>query len=198
MAPKSEEQLEELRRKRSQSIIRAALKLFAENGVTNTSISQIAREAGISKGLIYNYFDGKHQLLQKVIQEGMKKMPLDIPPPGDKDQSARQLEFILDEILESAMDDRIFWKFYAELLLQLIRDEALAAEFEDEFDAYLTLFVNLLRQMGEPEAEIRGRMLAAQLDGILLHGLYYKEYPLESIFEQLKQQYLSHEHTDAK
>jgi len=198
MAPRSEEQLKELRRERSQSIIRAALKLFAENGVTNTSVSQIAKEADISKGLIYNYFEGKEQLLQKVIQEGMKKMPLDVPPPASEEEARQHLKFILDEIYESAKADRIFWKFYAELLLQLIRDEELAGEFEEEFEQYITLFVNLLAQMGDPQPEIRGRMLAAQLDGILLHGLYYKDYPLESIFEHLKQQYLSHENPDTK
>jgi len=198
MAPRSEEQLEELRRERSQDIIRAALKLFAENGVTNTSVSQIAKEADISKGLIYNYFDGKHQLLQKVIQEGMKKMPMDVTAPTNEKEAKRQLEYILDKMFKSAKADRIFWKFYAELLLQLIRDETLAAEFEEEFEQYITLFVNLLARMGDPQPEIRGRMLTAQLDGILLHGLYFKDYPLESIFEHLKQQYLSHENPDTK
>jgi AcrR family transcriptional regulator len=34
----------------------AALKLFAGKGYHATSISQIAIEAGISKGLMYNYY----------------------------------------------------------------------------------------------------------------------------------------------
>lgn len=41
---------------------RAALKLFVEQGVAETSIRDIAREAGISQGAMYNHFESKDQL----------------------------------------------------------------------------------------------------------------------------------------
>lgn len=190
MSPKTEEQLEKIRRERTQSIIQAALQLFAEEGVANTSISQIAKKAKISKGLIYNYFDGKDHLLSAVIQEGLKQMPLDLEPPENADQAREKLEKILDNLLESAENDRTFWKFYAELLLQLIRDESLSERFEQEFQMYIRLFITLLDKMDYPRPEANGRLLAAQLDGVLLHGLYFKDYPLKQVFENIKEHFL--------
>jgi len=190
MAPKTEEQLEKIRQERSQSIIQAALKLFAEEGFANTTVSQIAREADISKGLIYNYFNGKEHLLRAVIQEGFKKMPLDFETPKTEKEAKLRLEQVLSDLQESAVNNRIFWKFYAELLLQLIRDEKLAARYEEEFNLYIQLFVTLLTKMNYPDPEENGRILAAQLDGILLHGLYFEDYPVEKVFKKIKKQYL--------
>ena len=48
-------------------LIEAALHLFAEKGVDNTSIKDIAREAGVAQGLLYHYFAGKDDLLWGVL-----------------------------------------------------------------------------------------------------------------------------------
>ncbi|MGD8425994.1 MAG: TetR/AcrR family transcriptional regulator [Balneolaceae bacterium] len=196
MSPKTEEQLEKIRQERSQSIIQAALKLFAEEGFANTSVSQIAKKAKISKGLIYNYFDGKDHLLKAVVQEGLKKLPLRLEPPKNAEQAREKLELLLDDLYESFIEDRTFWKFYAELLLQLIRDDTLSKRFEDEFILYIQLFVMLLDKMNYPDPEENGRILAAQLDGVLLHGLYFKDYPLQQVFEKIKKQYLEIPHEE--
>ncbi len=52
--------LEEQRRK---AILGAALGMFFENGYRNTKMEDIAKAAGISKGLIYHYFSSKAELL---------------------------------------------------------------------------------------------------------------------------------------
>ncbi|MBN2723779.1 MAG: TetR/AcrR family transcriptional regulator [Deltaproteobacteria bacterium] len=40
----------------------AAIKIFINKGISNTSISEIAREAGIGKGTVYEYFSSKDEL----------------------------------------------------------------------------------------------------------------------------------------
>ncbi|MBI2962106.1 MAG: TetR family transcriptional regulator [Betaproteobacteria bacterium] len=44
-------------------IVRAAVKLFSEQGYYTTTIQSIARQAGISTGLIYQYFRDKDDIL---------------------------------------------------------------------------------------------------------------------------------------
>ncbi len=41
--------------KKSIEIARAALGLFSRNGYTSTSVRQIAKEAGMGKGTLYEY-----------------------------------------------------------------------------------------------------------------------------------------------
>lgn len=48
---------------RRNQILDAAAKVFAEKGFHPTTIRDIAREAGIADGTIYNYFDNKTALL---------------------------------------------------------------------------------------------------------------------------------------
>ncbi|HZD55228.1 MAG TPA: TetR/AcrR family transcriptional regulator [Anaerolineales bacterium] len=50
-------------------ILQAALGLFTEHGYHGTSMRQIAHEAGIALGGIYNHFSGKEQIFKTVFIE---------------------------------------------------------------------------------------------------------------------------------
>lgn len=52
-----------------QRILDAALKVFASHGVHGTPVPPIAREAGISVGSLYRYFDSKEALVNTLFQE---------------------------------------------------------------------------------------------------------------------------------
>ncbi|MCE5214883.1 MAG: TetR/AcrR family transcriptional regulator [Methanobacterium sp.] len=47
-------------------IFDAALKLFTENGIDNTSTASISKEAGIAAGTLYVYFENKEDLINKL------------------------------------------------------------------------------------------------------------------------------------
>lgn len=49
----------------------AALELFVEKGFAGTRLEDVAARAGVSKGTLYLYFDGKEALFKAVIQEGI-------------------------------------------------------------------------------------------------------------------------------
>lgn len=66
-------------------ILEAAIKVFAKNGFYQSTVAQIAREAGVADGTIYLYFENKEDILyqffanktrqifdqfQKVVEEG--------------------------------------------------------------------------------------------------------------------------------
>ena len=53
----------ELRRKR---ILTAAAELFAAQSFAKTTVDEIARRAGVSKGLVYEHYDSKDELLRAV------------------------------------------------------------------------------------------------------------------------------------
>src|SRR5438270_7895884 len=51
-------------RDRYDAILAAATRVFAEKGYSTASITEIAKAADISDGLIYKYFDNKRDLLE--------------------------------------------------------------------------------------------------------------------------------------
>lgn len=58
--------------KKKENIINVALKLFAKYGYTNTATSKIAKESGVSEGLIFRHFKSKNGLLDAIVDLGLK------------------------------------------------------------------------------------------------------------------------------
>lgn len=54
--------------RRPDEITRAALHAFAEKGYDGTRVNDVARRAGVSKGLLYLYFRTKEELFKAVIK----------------------------------------------------------------------------------------------------------------------------------
>jgi TetR/AcrR family fatty acid metabolism transcriptional regulator len=54
-------------RARREQIVAAATRVFAEKGFGRATTREVAREAGISEGTIYNYFEGKDALLMAIL-----------------------------------------------------------------------------------------------------------------------------------
>ena len=52
-----------------EAILRAALQVFAENGVNGVAVPQIAARAGVGTGTIYRYFPGKEALVNQLFRE---------------------------------------------------------------------------------------------------------------------------------
>jgi len=67
--PRSPAQFEAMRQASQEKIIKSACKLFGQFGFQATSISMIARDSGVSGGLIYAYFEDKERLLDRVLAQ---------------------------------------------------------------------------------------------------------------------------------
>ena len=61
-------------------VVRAAVKLFAAHGYYTTTIQQIAREAGVSTGLVYQYFHDKDDVLLLALMLVIDSYEQEIPP----------------------------------------------------------------------------------------------------------------------
>jgi len=57
------------RERRRLAVLRAAEELFAEQGYAKTTVDEIARRAGVSKGLLYQHYDSKEELLRAAWSE---------------------------------------------------------------------------------------------------------------------------------
>ena len=64
---------------RREAIIDAASRVFAEKGFSDASNREIAREAGISPGLIYWYFENKDELFKAVVRRLFPLYGMELP-----------------------------------------------------------------------------------------------------------------------
>lgn len=92
-----------------QRILKAAEEIFAEKGYDGSSVSEIAKRAGISKTQIFYYFESKKDLLTGLIEDCMSSiMPYRNTLWDNVDKSSKSdiTEFIdsLSKILETKRD----------------------------------------------------------------------------------------------
>lgn len=59
---------------RKESILEAALRVFARRGIQYATMAEIAEDAGISAGAIYRYFAGKDALIEACFEENVEAM----------------------------------------------------------------------------------------------------------------------------
>jgi AcrR family transcriptional regulator len=191
MSPRTEKQLEELREQRREDIMEAAIELFAHRGYDATSISQIAKKAGISKGLIYNYFDTKQALLDELIRDSLSKLSYLFQPREITAENAGQILWkFLTEMKQSVNREPEYWNLYTQLGVQLIDyTEQLEERFADELAVYNRNVATLLKHL-QPEVKLQTSlaMFNATLDGVILHHLMNPHFPTDAIYERFYEQ----------
>jgi AcrR family transcriptional regulator len=64
----------ENKEKTKRAILQAALKLFAEKGFYRTTTKEIARQAGIAEGTLFNYFETKEDLALFFFEDGQAQV----------------------------------------------------------------------------------------------------------------------------
>jgi len=97
MSPRTEQQFEEIRESKKKLIMDTALELFAVEGFHTTPISKIASAAGISKGLLYNYFESKEDLIKTIIFKGLDNLSRFIDPNKDGVLTRDELSYFFEQ-----------------------------------------------------------------------------------------------------
>jgi AcrR family transcriptional regulator len=118
MSPRSKKQFEEIRREKTELILAAALRLFASKGYHSTTISHITREAGISKGLVYNYFESKESILFTLIENYTNIIDSMLNPDNDDQITNAEMEEFFHKLTQSMIKDQDYWKLYTQLTTQ--------------------------------------------------------------------------------
>ncbi|MGD6846677.1 TetR/AcrR family transcriptional regulator [Rossellomorea aquimaris] len=65
---------EDKKRQTQQNIMEAAKHIFSEKGYQQASMAEIAKDAGVGTGTIYNYFPSKGSLLLRIFSEEAEEM----------------------------------------------------------------------------------------------------------------------------
>lgn len=103
-----------------------ALLFFANEGYHSTTISQIASYAGISKGLMYNYFKSKEDLLKAIISKSIAEVYNYFDINRDGYLSEEEFEFFIRKIGIMLKEKRTFWRLLIQLMMQNeVRDQFL-------------------------------------------------------------------------
>lgn len=168
------------------NIIEAAEKVFFHQGIARTTLEQIARAAGVTRGAIYWNFDNKADLINAVhaevqmpAEEILKRILAD-----DTSDALDKLERHCSDSLLQLYTDEHIRRVYSILLLKcehseetrLLNDRLRKSKLEMTLN--LENFFSRLQQHGHMSPAEEPRLLAVGLYSFML-GLYsdYLRYP---------------------
>ncbi|MDV6014311.1 TetR/AcrR family transcriptional regulator [Haloechinothrix sp. LS1_15] len=94
---------------RRDQILQCAQRLFSEHGVGAVSNTDIARAAGISRGLLNHYFGSRRELYRDVVRRMMDVPPVPVPEYVPGASVADRVAQSLDGWLELLSRNRSIW-----------------------------------------------------------------------------------------
>jgi AcrR family transcriptional regulator len=118
MSPRTPKQFQEIREEKRTLIMDVALQHFANEGYFKTTINHIARHAGISKGLMYNYFASKESLLDEIIKRSVLDVYAYFDINKDGYLTAEEFDFFVRRISLMFKENQPFWRLLFQLLMQ--------------------------------------------------------------------------------
>ena len=190
MSPRTENQFEKIREAKKALIVDSALHLFAEQGFHATSISQIAKNAKISKGLMYNYFEGKDELLKVIIKKGVDELLMFFDRNNDGELTNEELEYWIDETMKIMLQNLQFWKLYFSMVMQPAVMKHVEKDFMKLFEPMMKVLLVFFEKQGYKNPMVEMRLLFAILDGVGMHYIIdTKNFPLNDVLNRIKEIY---------
>ncbi len=126
MSPRTQKQFQVIREEKKTLIMDVALELFAKEGFHSTTISHIAKHAGISKGLMYNYFESKEALLSAILKRSIIEIYKYFDINKDGYLTEEEFEFFVRRFFQILNEKKTFWRVLVQILLQKeVREEFL-------------------------------------------------------------------------
>lgn len=182
MSPRTDSQNEQIREERKQQIMQVALEVLAESGFSNTSISKIAGRAKISKGLMYNYFASKEELIHEVMLDGFNELVDAFDRNKDGQLTTEEMHYFIDTTFDTLQSNITFWRTYFMVLLQPDVLQVIQPKLMETLGPFMQTAMNYFIENKYENPEAQMRYFAAMLDGVGLHYILDPEaFPLEGV-----------------
>jgi AcrR family transcriptional regulator len=163
-----------------QQVLDAAVRTLAANGFAKTSIGDIAKAAGMSKGAVHYHFESKHDLIAQVLEHCAQIMRERVRAawagPAEPTEKVRLALAEMRRMRREAIPEL---RVLADMMAQGLHDEAIRSQIARLFEAnrneVIEHLVASLRELGlEPVLPTRivPRLLLGVIDGMALHDFF--------------------------
>lgn len=171
-----------------EKILETAMRLFSTQGYGNTSLSQVAKEAQVSKALIFWHFENKEQLFRTALQKTLEPYVINILDDLEGLSELDQIRRLIDEYYAFVSQNMYSVKFVLGLIL---RDEKHPDDVVGHMNELQRVYVNLLADLMESgrqkgtfrsslDPQLDAGLIMGALHGILVQGFMWNDAPERS------------------
>ena len=175
---------------RRREILSAALTSFGRGGFHETTIDDIAREAGLSKGAVYWHFAGKRELFYALVDQILGDFEGELATPDPTLSGRERLERMADAALSVDLGAPGMAELQAEFMSCAAREPEMRERLLAAAQGSIQLVVDAIShgvKSGEfrpvdPEAVAYGML--ATLDGLQVHQLLRPDLEVNRIWRE--------------
>ena len=141
------------------AILQTALELFSKKGFDAVSTNLIAKEAGVSEGLIFRHFQNKMGLLHAIMQMGKEKVEPLLASIAELPESAKRVQAIMELPFHIEEEDYPFWRLIYSLKWQNeYYDDEMSKPTKD-------ILVKALTEMKYADVDAEADLIMSYVDG---------------------------------
>src|SRR5262245_6060767 len=148
-------------------IIEAALGLFAEHGISGTSLQMIADELGVTKAAVYHQYNTKDEIVLAVTQVVLARLEAAVTAAEAERSRARARALLVAEMVDLAVEQR-------GMAVVLQRDPVML-RFLESYAPFRRVMAHVNRLLmggaSNPRARVQAATLAAAIAGAVIHPL---------------------------
>jgi AcrR family transcriptional regulator len=168
-------------------ILKAAIQLFANRGFHETSMSEVAREAKVSKALIFWHFKTKEELFLAVLNKLLEPYSIDFAEESEKLDEREQIKKLISGYVNFVRENAGSVSFF---LRRFMNGEEMPDAFTEQirrlYEVYQALLIDRIRsaqQKGLCERfhrpEVMANFVLSALNGLLINLLFMSQIPFD-------------------
>ncbi len=191
MSPRTKEQIASIRSESTQKILMAAMELFAINGFPGTSVNAIAKKAGVSKGLIYNYFESKEDIVKGLIDMMFNMADDIIDHAAAKEASTPKAELknLIDTFFDTVEQQMDMMRWILPLVFQASKFSFVNDMVTEKSEATIGVMQKIFERLGYDDPKREAWLLGAIMDGLGLDIAIMPNYEIDKMREYLHVKY---------
>ena len=148
-------------------IINAAFDLFAQNGVSATSLQMIADAIGVTKAAVYHQYPTKDEIVIAVAEVDLAKIEAALDTAEAAPSRPEELDLLLTSVIDLAVERRH--------MVTTLQGDPVMIRLLAEHEPFRLLMERLYGVMlgadADPEARVPAAMMAAAIGGAVSHPL---------------------------
>ena len=183
-----------------EKILASACRLFAQQGYENTSLSQVAKEAKVSKALIFWHFDTKEKLFQSALRKTLEPYFISDAQLEGLEETG-QLAQVIDEFYDFVRDNMYSVRFFLSLTVREDKEPGdVMARVGELYGMFRGLIADIIERglrkglfRTESASELEAALIMASMAGILVNQFINDKDPYDAkgLLEHLKATTLS-------
>jgi AcrR family transcriptional regulator len=148
-------------------IIAAALLLFADRGVSGTSLQMIADEIGVTKAAVYHQFKTKEAIVVAAVEVELGRLEAALESAESANYAPNVVETLLAQVINLAVARRrmVSTLQHDPVVVRLLANQPPFQQFMDRLNRAL------LGEATDPQARLRVAMIASAIGGAVTHPL---------------------------